>query len=44
MAGVMMLDLNAAFDLVDHSLLLKKLELLGFDQEAGLWFLRFHCV
>ena len=37
MAGVMMLDLSAAFDLVDHHLLLQKLELLGFDQHAVLW-------
>ena len=38
MAGVMMIDLSAAFDLVDHSILLKKLELLGFDQSAVTWF------
>ena len=38
MAGVMMLDLSAAFDLVDHSLLLKKLALLGFDQQTVVWF------
>jgi hypothetical protein len=38
MAGVMMLDLSAAFDLVDHSLLLKKLQLPGFDQNAVVWF------
>ena len=38
MAGVMMLDLSAAFDLVDHELLLKKLELLGFDQNTVIWF------
>ena len=37
MAGVMMIDLSAAFDLVDHSLLLQKLELLGFDQHAIMW-------
>ena len=37
MAGVMMLDLSAAFDLVDHQLLLQKLELLGFDQSAVVW-------
>ena len=38
MTGVMMLDLSAAFDLVDHKLLLKKLELLGFDQQVVVWF------
>ena len=37
MAGVMMIDLSAAFDLVDHPLLLQKLELLGFDQSAVVW-------
>ena len=37
MAGVMMIDLSAAFDLVDHPLLLQKLELLGFDQHAVMW-------
>ena len=37
MAGVMMLDLSAAFDLVDHQLLLQKLELMGFDQQAVVW-------
>ena len=38
MAGVMMIDLSAAFDLVDHPLLLRKLELMGFDQSAVTWF------
>ena len=37
MAGVMMIDLSAAFDLVDHHLLLQKLELLGFDHHAVMW-------
>ena len=37
MAGVMMLDLSAAFDLVDHQLLLQKLELMGFDKPAVVW-------
>ena len=38
MAGVMMIDLSAAFDLVDHQILLKKLDLLGFDQSTVNWF------
>ena len=37
MTGVMMIDLSAAFDLVDHPLLLQKLELLGFDHHAVIW-------
>lgn len=39
MAGVMMIDLSTAFYLVDHPLLLQKLELLGFDQNAVMWML-----
>ena len=38
MAGVMMIDLSAAFDLVDHDILLKKLDLFGFDQATVTWF------
>ena len=37
MAGVMMIDLSAAFDLVDHQLLLQKLELMGFEKSAIVW-------
>ena len=37
MAGVMMIDLSAAFDLVDHHLLLQKLQLMGFDMPATVW-------
>ena len=37
MTEVMMIDLSEAFDLVDHSLLLQKLELLGFDYHAVMW-------
>ena len=37
MAGVMMVDLSAAFDMVDHSILLDKLELLGIDRHGLTW-------
>ena len=37
MAGVMMVDLSAAFDMVDHALLLDKLKLLGLDKQALQW-------
>ena len=37
MAGAMMLDLSAAFDMVDYSILLEKLKLMGLDQSAVLW-------
>jgi hypothetical protein len=38
MVGVMMIDLSAAFDMVDHELLLKKLELFGLTEGALAWF------
>ena len=34
---VMMVDLSAAFDMVDHDMLLKKLEQFGLDSEAIAW-------
>ena len=35
--GVCLLDMSAAFDLVDHDLLLRKLRLYGFNEEAIGW-------
>jgi hypothetical protein len=37
LVGVMMVDLSAAFDMVDHGILLKKLELFGLDEMALHW-------
>ena len=37
MVGVMMIDLSAAFDKVDHELLLEKLKLHGLDSSAIEW-------
>ena len=37
MIGVMIIDLSAAFDLVDHTLLLQNLELIGFDHHDVMW-------
>ena len=34
MVGVMMIDLSAAFDMVDHTLMLEKLKLFGLDEVA----------
>ena len=38
MVGVMMVDLSAAFNMVDHDILLEKLKLHGLDSPAILWF------
>ena len=38
MVGVMMVDLSAAFDMMDHPLLLEKLKLPGLDSPALQWF------
>ena len=37
LAGVCMLDMSAAFDVVDHGILLSKLKLYGFDGDALKW-------
>ena len=37
MVGVMMVDLSAAFDMVDHDILMKKLEQFGLDSKAIAW-------
>ena len=37
MAGVCFLDMSAAFDIVDHPLLISKLELYGFDKGMLDW-------
>ena len=38
MMGVVLVDFKKAFDLVDHQILLSKLELHGLNNEALLWF------
>ena len=37
LAGVCFLDMSAAFDIVDHTLLLEKLQLYGFDKSMISW-------
>ena len=38
MTGMILIDLQKAFDTIDHSILLGKLALLGFSKEAIEWF------
>ena len=38
MVGVVLVDFKKAFDLVDHKILLNKLEIYGIKDEALLWF------
>ena len=37
LVGIMMIDLSAAFDMVDHQLLLEKLKLFGLQEEVIKW-------
>ena len=37
LVGVCMLDMSAAFDVVDHDILLRKLKLYGFDDQSYNW-------
>ena len=36
-SGVVLLDMSAAFDMVDHNLLIEKLLLYGFDNASAAW-------
>ena len=43
LVGLVMIDLKKAFDCVDHSILLKKLALYGFDTAVVKWFENYLC-
>ena len=38
MVGVLICDQSAAFDLCDHNLLIQKMELMGVEEQALMWF------
>ena len=38
MVGVLICDQSAAFDLCDHDLLIQKMELMGVEEQALMWF------
>ena len=41
MSGVVLLDLSAAFDLVDPEILIKKLKIYGLDDDFCTWIASF---
>ena len=43
LAGVCFLDMSAAFDIVDHSLLVKKLKLYGCEENCTNWIQSYLC-
>ena len=38
LTGALLLDQRAAYDLLDHSILLRKLAIYNFDQNTIIWF------
>ena len=41
LAAALLLDLSAAFDIVDHEILMKKLDVYNFSQDSIKWFLSY---